>query len=84
MAQRWKMLETEPPEDRLRRQLQELEEEVCSILPLMYWPYAEEGYQCTKLITTSIERVCIVQFGTLSCYDGAPRPGFWWHLLANS
>jgi hypothetical protein len=49
------MLETEPPEDRLRRQLQELEEEVCSILPLMYWPYAEEGYQCTKLITTSIE-----------------------------
>jgi hypothetical protein len=36
MAQRWRMLETEPPEDRLRRQLQELEEEVCSILPLVY------------------------------------------------
>ena len=42
MAQRWKMLGTEPPEDRLRRQLQELEEEVCSTLPLLHWPLAEE------------------------------------------
>ncbi len=43
MAQRWRMLETEPPEDRLRRQLQELEEEVCQTLPLMHWPHAKSG-----------------------------------------
>lgn len=42
MAQRWRMLGTEPPEDRLRRQLQELEEEVCSTLPLLRVPLAKE------------------------------------------